>query len=96
MASASDALEPICAGNYDVIFCDLMMPGISGPELFTRVKARDPRMADRFVFVTGGAYTAESSEFLSGDRHRVLNKPFDRGELQAMLDSVSQGGVQGG
>jgi len=95
MAGAANALEPICAGDYDAIFCDLMMPGVSGPELFAMVEARNPGVADRFIFVTGGAYTPELSEFIAGGQRRVLNKPFDRDTLQAMLDSIGPGLAQG-
>src|SRR5690606_32530132 len=41
--------------TFDVILCDLMMPRVSGAELFRRVSSQNPHLSQRFVFMTGGA-----------------------------------------
>jgi PAS domain S-box-containing protein len=71
---AEEALERLAAGWFDAVLCDLRMPGLSGAELFSRVRARDPRQAARFVFVTGAA--PEDRTFLADSGCPVLEKPF--------------------
>jgi CheY-like chemotaxis protein len=84
VSSGRDALERLLAGEvFDIVFCDLMMPVLSGMELHAEVALRAPSLLDRLVFVTGGAYTDAASEFLARVRPRYLEKPF---ELQVIRD----------
>ncbi len=70
-------------GRFDLILCDLMMPGRSGMDLYRWVSQKKPELADRMIFMSGGAYTAEAHEFLERvGRHRI-DKPFD---VDALLD----------
>ena len=41
--------------DFDVILCDLMMHDLTGMDLFEELKAIRPELAERFVFMTGGA-----------------------------------------
>jgi signal transduction histidine kinase/DNA-binding response OmpR family regulator len=70
---------------YDVIFCDLMMPNMSGMDFFEQVAARSPALAERIVFLTGGAFSPRSEEFLRVNRNRCLSKPFSRETVSAMV-----------
>ena len=54
---------------FDVVLCDLQMPEVSGMELYAAVRERFPALADRFVFVTGGAFSSDARKFLE-DRWR--------------------------
>jgi CheY-like chemotaxis protein len=53
-----DALAKLQAENYDMVFTDLRMPGMSGLEVAERVRARQPWVP--VVIVTG--YGSEKSE----------------------------------
>ncbi len=70
--------------DFDVILCDLMMPDVSGMDVWTRVRRERADLGDRFVFVTGGAFTAETSAFLETGK-TFLDKPFDMPKLRALL-----------
>lgn len=53
--SASAALEHLLAGeDYDVIFCDLLMPEMTGMDLFETLEQKMPELTARFVFLSGG------------------------------------------
>jgi PAS domain S-box-containing protein len=82
--SALEALRLLTEepGAFDVIFCDLVMPIMSGMELYQRVKAHDPRAAARFVFETGGAADEELRAFLVGVPNERLEKPFGNESLR--------------
>jgi len=89
---AAAALARLVAGErFDVIFCDVMMPGMTGPAFVGAVATRFPEQFARIVVITGGALRAEVSRFLAETRCRVLHKPFLLGELEAVvLEMVSE------
>ena len=86
MNSGKAAVEAIRNGRYELIFCDLNMPIISGRQLFREACEISQDLADRFVFVTGGTAEPETQEFLA--QHRVLYKPFSRKTLRTLIDSL--------
>jgi PAS domain S-box-containing protein len=73
------------APPYDVVLCDLMMPHITGMDLFAEVARRHPGLERRFVFMTGGAFTPREANFLAGVVNRRLEKPFDAAGLWAVI-----------
>jgi CheY-like chemotaxis protein len=84
--AARDALKRCLAGEeFDLILCDLMMPDMTGMELHRELTRLAPRLADRMIFMTGGAFTAEAREFLSHSLKEHLEKPFDPGNLRAIV-----------
>ena len=71
--------------HFDVILCDLMMPEISGIELYAQIPA-DER--DRIVFMTGGAFTPQAREFLAKTNRPRLDKPFSEQQLRDAIERV--------
>ena len=85
---ACDAFSRLAAGEvFDVILCDLLMPKIGGREVFERLTAEWPHAASNVVFMTGGAFTPESREFLERSGQRLLPKPFRLDELRAIVEA---------
>lgn len=87
-ASADEALELCSAARFDVIFCDVMMPGKSGIDFFQELSERDPVLASRVVFITGGAYTDAARTFLASVPNPTVPKPFDVSVLRETLQRV--------
>jgi CheY-like chemotaxis protein len=88
-SSPREDLEKLVAGNpYDVILCDLMMPGMTGIQLHKALVQRAPDVARRVVFVTGGVFTPEAAEFLARNGVARLNKPFELPDLRQMISQV--------
>jgi CheY-like chemotaxis protein len=84
--SARDALELFEAGQrFDVVLCDLMMPDVTGMDLYDAVSKIDPAQAARMVFVTGGAVTTRAREFVATTDNQVVDKPFDVHELREII-----------
>ena len=76
-ASGREALARLRADDkFDVILCDLMMPDMTGMELFEELEKAGSAKLDRFVFMTGGAFTASARQFLDRVSNAVLEKPF--------------------
>jgi len=83
---ARDAFARLALGErFDVILCDLLMPEVGGREVYERLAVDWPDLVHRIVFMTGGAFTPESSELLETTTHRVLAKPFTPSELRALV-----------
>jgi CheY-like chemotaxis protein len=82
----ADALGLFDAGiDPDVVLCDVVMPELGGIGLYHATRVRHPRIAGRFVFVTGGALVEKDRAFLESIPNPVLAKPF---ELDAVRDIV--------
>jgi len=83
------ALERMRAGErYDVILCDLMMPEITGMDLYAELAHVAPEQVDRMVFVTGGAFTPRAREFLESVPNARVEKPIDFQNLKLLLRNL--------
>jgi PAS domain S-box-containing protein len=88
--SARDALAAVEGGrDFDVIFCDLMMPGMSGIELYEELREERPALATRIVFMTGGAFTKRAAEFLAATENRRVEKPFSLGLIEKIVREMA-------
>jgi signal transduction histidine kinase/CheY-like chemotaxis protein len=76
---------------FDLILCDIRIPGTSGRELYERLKLQAPRAAESIVFMTGDSLTDEIRRFLKESGRPSLSKPFGRTQLQDLLRSVRTG-----
>ncbi len=86
LGRAGDALERIHGGErWDVILCDLMMPEMTGMELYRELVRVAPEQAKRMVFLTGGTFTQQARAFLQEVRNVRVEKPFDSEELRALI-----------
>jgi PAS domain S-box-containing protein len=85
-SSAADALALVRRGDaFDLVLSDLLMPDMTGMELFASLEKDAPRLARHMVFLTGGAFTPAARDFLDAHRDRCVEKPF---EVAALRDVV--------
>jgi DNA-binding NtrC family response regulator len=73
--------------NFDIVLCDLQMPDMSGVELYTAVKQQWPELAERFIFITGGAFSPEARRFMEDPSITCINKPFQLRELLELIEA---------
>ena len=62
--------------NFDLLLCDLLMPGVSGMDIYRELIQRAAEIAKRMVFITGGAFTPRAAQFLQEVPNPRLDKPF--------------------
>jgi len=70
---------------FDIILCDLMMPNLGGAALQEQVRAHSTALAERFVFMTGGATESAARAFLAQTSNEQMEKPFNIGALRATV-----------
>ncbi len=71
--------------DFDSIVCDLMMPEIDGKSFYEAVRKEHPQLADRIIFMSGGAFTPRLRKFAASVPNPVLQKPVSREDLEAVL-----------
>lgn len=80
--------------QFDAVVCDVMMPDMTGPELYVRCCHLFPDLAERFVFTSADPIIArcmiDHSAAQIGARHTppLLQKPTSRDLLLASLKGV--------
>lgn len=85
----SEALGRLRAGErFDAILCDLLMPEVTGVELYTELRQIAPDQADCMIFLTGGAFSESSQRFLDGVANRWFEKPCNLDLLRAAVREV--------
>jgi two-component system, NtrC family, sensor kinase len=86
----ADALEQLARDpRFDLVLCDLDMPGVNGGSLHQALAARYPGLVSRFVLMTGGACAPWAETFLAGYSGARLEKPFTVAEVEEVLRLVS-------
>jgi putative nucleotidyltransferase with HDIG domain len=83
--NAAMALEAIERGNFDIILCDIYMPGCSGMELLSL--ARQSKWDVGFILTTGRVHVNQIIEALHLGASDFLLKPFT---LETLDQSISR------
>jgi PAS domain S-box-containing protein len=94
MGDARAALRRIEGGQgFDVVFADLVMPGMGGVDFHAALSRIAPDLAARTVFVTGGTFTRTAAEFVERMGDRVLEKPVAAEQVRAVVASALRTGA---
>lgn len=86
----ADAVELLQRQSFDLVLCDLMMPDMTGEDVFEQTPVA---LRERFVFMTGGAFTSRARSFLERTPNRVLPKPFSTADVRAIAAGLVQARV---
>ena len=84
---------------FDVIVSDVMMPEMSGPELYARCFAHAPELARRFIFASADPMLAQQEiertvqAIGAAPSPPLLAKPTSRAALMAAVKAVARGTV---
>lgn len=85
-SSGREAIERLSRDtDFDIIICDLHMPDGTGQDVFEYLQAHQAELAERMVFLTGGASSDDMRRFLEQVPNRTLSKPCDNYDLRAVV-----------
>ena len=85
--SGFEALEALKKISPDVILLDLMMPGMTGEELFEEVKEQEAMEGVPVVFMTARATQDVIDRLMSAGAAGFIAKPFKADSLAGYLKS---------
>ena len=80
------AIEEVGRRHFDIIFLDLVLPGISGLEALRAIKERDKRAV--IVIVTAYGDDPIALEAMSMGPLLLIRKPFKVGDIKEVLNMV--------
>ena len=76
-----DGLAHLSRASYDLILCDIRMPGINGVDFYGRVQVQDERLARKIIFITGDTANKMTRDFIEENQVKCLRKPFELADL---------------
>jgi two-component system NtrC family sensor kinase len=82
------ALELFADNPFDIVFCDVMMPGMNGSAFYEALAAAHPGAEQRIIFITGGARGAEAQRFVDRVSNECLEKPIPTDVLRARVNEM--------
>jgi CheY-like chemotaxis protein len=82
---AKDALNRIKNNGYSLILLDMKLPGMSGGELYGRIKEIAESLAQRVVFITGDVMGADTEAIITRTKVPCITKPFDVEKLKVEI-----------
>jgi PAS domain S-box-containing protein len=89
LTSPREALARLSSGeHFDLILCDLMMPELTGMDLYDKLLVAAPHTLPSMVLMTGGAFTPSARRFLEFVPNPRIQKPFGQRTLQDMIGSL--------
>jgi two-component system NtrC family sensor kinase len=90
VTSGEAALEVIGREPFDLILCDVKMPGLNGFALAAAIRERIPDLADRLIFITGDTLSPATREALDQSGNLFLPKPFAIEQLELAIQNLSK------
>ncbi len=81
---ALDALEKFRRGLFDMVICDVKMPGMDGMALLDRIKEYDPSTV--VLMITGYASIESAVEAIKKGAHEYIPKPFTPDQIRFLVE----------
>jgi signal transduction histidine kinase/CheY-like chemotaxis protein len=83
-----EALRRAAGEDYDLVICDMKMPGLDGQNFYKTLASTGNPLQERFLFVTGDVIAAHTQEFLAHNQLPHVAKPFRVEELTEKVRQV--------
>jgi CheY-like chemotaxis protein len=86
--NARDARKFFKNKKYDLILMDILMPDISGIELYKKFQRMDKSVGSRVLIMTGDTLGKPTRVFLQRTGIPYIEKPFDTDALMTKIDEI--------
>ena len=93
--SGFSAIDAVAATEYDLIFMDCRMPGMSGLEATEMIRARyGDRAGPRIIAMTANEGRADRDACFAAGMHDFLSKPLLMSELERVIEKWGSPGLR--
>ena len=86
--SGVEGLKEIMVADFDVILCDMLMPGLPGDMFYIAVEKTKPQLCKRFIFMTGHTGNKKIDQVIRSVKGIMVWKPFRPNDLLSMMHTV--------
>lgn len=87
VGSGSEALDLLKAQRFNLIFLDLVMPGMNGPQIFKEIRKAD--QSSNVVIITAFPDSHLMAEALNVGPFALMKKPFSQDEICSLLQTYN-------
>jgi signal transduction histidine kinase len=88
LLDGQEALKQAARETYDLVICDMKMPGLDGQHFYKALVQAGNALSKRFLFVTGDIVAQQTQQFLEAHRLPHVAKPFRMEELKGQVYAV--------
>lgn len=88
MASAEEGLEQLSLKNYDLIYLDVNLPGLSGYEAARHIRTLATGRDTPIIAVTADATSRARADALEAGCDGYITKPLDIAELKSLTERL--------
>ncbi len=74
--------------NYDLCLIDILIPEMSGRQLYQWLLETHPQLATKVIFCTGSSMDERIKKFLEKSGRPLLSKPFSIDELISIIQEA--------
>jgi len=92
--TGSQALDILQSNKVELVISDIKMPQMDGKKFYSEIKANNPALLEKLIFITGDTLSDDTRKFLKNTKGRFLKKPFSFDEIMKLIDSMSKETVQ--
>jgi len=96
VSNGQEALDLLSRSTVDVLILDVRMPGMTGTQLWERIKSVSPDAACRTMFCTGSVVRETTRRFIEDTGCPTVSKPFEWSEFFAAVAEVLSRATQNG
>ncbi len=86
--SGKEAIERLGKEMYDLVICDLKMPGIDGAGVYEWIREHKPFMEGRVLFSTGDVFGPKAEKIISRIGENYIIKPYNVEELLKKVEDI--------
>lgn len=86
VCSGEAGLEMMEREEFDVVLCDVRMPGLNGFDVLSALRAQNPDLAERLIFMSGDTLSHTTRAALEQNGNLFLAKPFSIEQVRQILN----------
>lgn len=83
--NGAEALEKSREVRYDLFICDYRTPRLNGQQFYLELAKKDPKIASKFLFITGQTGDKQLMDFFKTNGIDYLTKPFFKNDVLEMV-----------